>query len=480
MRRFLGAVVIVCCLNAQASAQFVDDALRYSTTGLGVGARALGMGGAYTGVANDYSALFWNPAGLAQMEYGEFSFGLSHTNYLDGSNFLTTNSSSLASNATKLNALGIVYPVPVRRGSLVLAFGYQRQADFTTGVSFSGFNPNSSIIQTPDPQTWAPNGATYPSDLTNNLAYQLYLANIDTVNGTFISPINGRLTQIGKVLEEGGLSNWSAGGALDVSKNLSVGITLTYVSGTYHYTSDYKEQDNNGVYQTPPHPFDFDQLTVQDDVQSDISGVNAKFGLMYRDPDHFRLGLTIKTPTSFRVKEDFSTTAQSFFDNGQGYGPIDLPGSDEFDLVTPWVFGAGASVILNDLVLSGEVEYTDWTSMEFQNANPSVIALNTDIKDILRGTANLRAGAEYTFGTIGLRLRGGFMYNTSPYQGDPSTFNQKYATAGLGFPLGESAMLDLGYAHGWWDTFRVNYAGGPRLDESVATNNLIASLSFRF
>ena len=30
-----------------------------------IGARALGMGGAFVGLANDGTALYWNPAGLA-------------------------------------------------------------------------------------------------------------------------------------------------------------------------------------------------------------------------------------------------------------------------------------------------------------------------------------------------------------------------------------------------------------------------------
>ncbi len=34
----------------------------------GVGARALGMGGAFTSVSNDTSAVYWNPAGLAQVQ----------------------------------------------------------------------------------------------------------------------------------------------------------------------------------------------------------------------------------------------------------------------------------------------------------------------------------------------------------------------------------------------------------------------------
>ena len=35
---------------------------------MGVGARALGMGGAYSAVANDVTAIYWNPAGLATLD----------------------------------------------------------------------------------------------------------------------------------------------------------------------------------------------------------------------------------------------------------------------------------------------------------------------------------------------------------------------------------------------------------------------------
>ena len=38
---------------------------------LGVGARALGMGGSYVALANDASAAYWNPAGLATLQHAE-------------------------------------------------------------------------------------------------------------------------------------------------------------------------------------------------------------------------------------------------------------------------------------------------------------------------------------------------------------------------------------------------------------------------
>ena len=137
-------------------------------------------------------------------------------------------------------------------------------------------------------------------------------------------------------------------------------------------------------------------------------------------------------------------------------------------------------MILRELVLSADIEYTDWTTMEFANANSTILQNNLDIKQIFRATANLRGGAEYEIRSIGLRLRGGYIYNTSPYQGDPTSYDQQYITGGLGIMLGESTMLDLAYAHGWWKTFRVNYDSTSRVDESIATNTFLMTLAFRF
>ena len=59
----------------------LDKALVQQATGaaglflrMGVGARALGMGGAFTGIADDPSAAYWNPAGLGQIHNFQFEF----------------------------------------------------------------------------------------------------------------------------------------------------------------------------------------------------------------------------------------------------------------------------------------------------------------------------------------------------------------------------------------------------------------------
>ncbi|HEX9006327.1 MAG TPA: outer membrane protein transport protein, partial [Bacteroidota bacterium] len=293
--------------------------------------------------------------------------------------------------------------------------------------------------------------------------------------------------QNGTVTESGGLNNWMIGGAMDVAPNLSVGVTLTYVSGSYRYDRDYHEQDVKGVY---AYPFDFSDIRVQDFIEDDISGVNAKFGLMYRDPGRFRIGFSIKTPTSFSIKETYGTKATSTFrtpdkDGNTVYGPIDNPGSTDYDVHTPWVFGGGLSFAVGSLVLSGDAEYTDWTQTQFANANQDVLDQNPDFATVYKGTWNLRGGGELELPRLGVRLRGGFQYLPSIYKGDPKSFDHKYWTVGAGIPLGDLTMLDFGFAHGWWDTFRVNYDAGtgvpsPRVDEHVTANTYLLTLTHRF
>lgn len=44
------------------------DHLNGADLGVGIGARAISMGGAFTAICNDASAVFWNPAGLTQLK----------------------------------------------------------------------------------------------------------------------------------------------------------------------------------------------------------------------------------------------------------------------------------------------------------------------------------------------------------------------------------------------------------------------------
>ena len=183
------------------NAQYAEDALRYSQLGLGVSARQLGMGNATVGGVNDYSALFWNPAGLALERDFEFSFGLSSLGYTNDISYLGIKTSS-NSNVVNLNNLGMVYPVPTVQGSLTFAFGFNRAANYTTTASMNAFNPYSSYSQDINLLGRQP--------LSDNIPYQLYLANADTL-GNVTSIMHGNVQQAINVIEGGGLNHCTFG-----------------------------------------------------------------------------------------------------------------------------------------------------------------------------------------------------------------------------------------------------------------------------
>jgi long-subunit fatty acid transport protein len=447
------------------------------------------MGNAAVGVAEDYSAIFWNPAGLAQLRNYEFSAGLSFLGYSNGTRFLGAKTDA-SNSVLNLNNLGIVYPVPTARGSLTFAFGFNRVSSYSTKTEFSGFNTSSSIVPSmiPDVDLWGVSSASADDYLNDNIPYQLFLA--DTLNGRFVTSILDSVQQSATISEGGGVNHWSFGGAIDVAKDLSLGMTVSLVTGSYVYDREFRENDTRNVYQKAPGDTYglFDEFSYVSTINSDLTGFNALFGLMYRKQGKFRIGFTVRTPTYYTIKEKYSDEGRSRFDPNLS-GTVDeydiaFDGRTEYSIVTPSVLSMGGSFQIADfLTVSGDAEYTDWRQMKFDTPNSSLDAENRLIQKLYRSTINLRGGAEVTLWDLGIKLRGGIAVKPSPYEGDPSTFDQHYYTAGVGFELDKNVWLNAGYAYGYWKTFRDNYYYGnvqSRTDESVKTNNMIVSLSFQF
>src|SRR6266852_2891154 len=68
--------------GAGAQTLYSNRSTAYPILSVGVGARAVGMGESFTAVADDLSALHYNPAGLGQLKSTQLS--LMHDSYLDG------------------------------------------------------------------------------------------------------------------------------------------------------------------------------------------------------------------------------------------------------------------------------------------------------------------------------------------------------------------------------------------------------------
>jgi len=118
---FLAALL---CFAQIASAQLAG--VDFNTTG--GGARARGMGGAFLGVANDVTAIFWNPAGISQIKEAEFIMEFKNT-----LNQWTLKSNSQESkfdhSYNSINFVSFAYPFKFSDKNSAFAVAYQRLAD---------------------------------------------------------------------------------------------------------------------------------------------------------------------------------------------------------------------------------------------------------------------------------------------------------------------------------------------------------------
>ncbi|MFQ5868910.1 MAG: OmpP1/FadL family transporter [Candidatus Zixiibacteriota bacterium] len=102
---------------------------------IGSGARARGMGGAFIGVADDATAISWNPAGLATLEKPEASaVGIytfdKYTYKQTFSAWGTLLDGKLDQSHPVFSFASVAFPVVVGKSNVVFAAAYQRLIDF--------------------------------------------------------------------------------------------------------------------------------------------------------------------------------------------------------------------------------------------------------------------------------------------------------------------------------------------------------------
>jgi len=472
-------LVVSLFLFTNSYAQNISDVLRLATPGLGVSARALGMGNSYIGLSDDASAAFFNPAGLGLLKRIEFSGGLDYNKFSNNTQFFGQN--TIESNTSeRLNRLSLAIPFPTYQGSLVFGISYYTSKNLTSAMKFDGFNSsNNSMIQ---------NLLNSDSKYDYYIPYDLFLSN-STADSTIII---GRLNQSGSILSSGSINNWAFSGAIEVYKNLFVGLTFNYITGSYTSNNDYYEDDTKNLYQGETaagetQTTDFRTFHLNRILDWDIKGWEVKLGILYQFNDIARFGATIQFPKNHTIKETFTVNGSSQFGTGQSYSldPTYYSSQSKYDIVTPFELSAGISFNISGLILSGDATIIDYSQNEFKNADnfPAdfVASLNKNITTNLGSVINVNTGFEYTIPYVGLRIRGGFILQPSAYKGDPKEFDKKYFTAGIGFLTNQTVGIDLGYAHGWWMDYGDNYGfNESRTFQDITTDRVILGMTYRF
>ncbi len=132
---FPSALVTLALLAEAASAQ--DEKNPF---GLGraqdIAARPMALGGSYTAVAGDGSALYYNPAGLSAVKKHELSLSLERTVLSGLGRSDGFPSTRLRQEDMRIQSLSWLMPVPTVRGGLTFAFGYYRPRTFADVIGY--------------------------------------------------------------------------------------------------------------------------------------------------------------------------------------------------------------------------------------------------------------------------------------------------------------------------------------------------------
>ncbi|MGD8306450.1 MAG: outer membrane protein transport protein [Ignavibacteria bacterium] len=482
MKKYITLLLLI-TVSTFLSAQNFNDALLLSEPGIFNGARSLGMGNSYVAISDDYSSIFFNPAGLGLINKLGLTASINSNNFDNSTTFLR-NSISSSKNDIKLSQFGFVFPVPTVRGSLVFSLGYNQVKNFNSVVEFDGFNNgNTSMIQhlTGDINDVAP--LTY--DI--GLAYEVR----DPITDEYIRDetlINGMLNQSGIIKTEGSIGAWSFAGSAEVSKGLFVGGTFNILSGNYKRDRDYYEDDTRDIYGDDLELFpgdadtrDFLTFYLNDIIDWDLTGWNFKLGMLYAWEQLFKFGVAVKFPTYYTIKENYYVDVSSEFRTSTIFELIDpIIDEIEYEIRTPFEISAGASGSIDYVTLSASGKVIDYTQMEFTEGFDGEfhIEQNKEIDDLFRTSYTLNLGAEIKVPMLPFALRVGGMYIQSPYEDDPAEFDKKFLTAGVGFSFQNSFRIDIAYAYGWWENFSDNYGSGvSRVMHDVTVHNIILGVS---
>lgn len=475
MKKF-GLFLFVIFFFQKSFSQNINDILRISSNTFGSSARSLSMGNAFTSIADDYSAVNFNPAGLGIIENSEFSLSFSNIAFNSDVNYLN-NISSYKNRSTNFNQLGLVFPVSTVRGSFVVGIGYSSSQNFLSGSDFQKFNTQSSIIQ-----DWASNNSPFNS---NNIAYNLFLANPNFDSTSFISPIKDSLFQQGNLSEDGKIDRYSLAFSIEAEKNLFFGVSMNLIRGNYNYSLEYIEEDIYDVYDT--NTIDLEYLAFKDVIDEEIAGVDFSLGAFYMFDESGALGLNIRTPSYISIKDEWkilrevkfasATEERSDFVTYDDVGEDDAPLITEYEVQTPFTFSFGASYMIFDfLLLSASSDYTDYTEMKFTSSDFDNV--NRDIKKNMREVFAKHYGGELLFTDWSLKM--GYMNLPSPYKNDPKSYDKIITTYGANFTIQEKFLIDVCFAKTKYESKFNAPDIGNIVKEKISLDNYVVTFTYRY
>lgn len=452
--------------------------------GSGYGARALGMGGAFSAIADDASAASWNPAGLGQLFKTEVMVAGSYaktktdfngeTSFCSGCFYLRTQDFTVDADATGLDFVSVVAPFKIGKQTVTSQVSYTRNvrpldASFSYRLDFFD----------------RPGG----TDLGPDFFDTVYAARggYDSVGIAFASGIGDKL-YIGTSL------NWWFGGT---TQNIREKFLSRGSAGQTLVDSTQTRRD-----------------------ELNVSGLSANVGLLFKASQKVSLGLVYRGGFSGTERETSSFRSEGVFRNSSNVlVPFTRSSNVEFDSTLNWpsTIGGGLAIRPSDVfTIALDGSFTFWSDSYLNRLVTKCEDTDGCFNNFVRfpslGGATpgqndqtaLRFGLEWVLrpGTLALPIRAGAyrVRTIAPFYANGDTdpgawFTGVSAGFGLAIPAGNlNVIFDLGATFDRASSNAGNYVGRrvnadgsvtnlpvtQTGERKVANTRLISSLIVRF
>jgi hypothetical protein len=460
-------------------AQYVEEALVFSSRDRLGTARFLSLGGAMSPVGGDFSAIGINPAGLAVFNSEEINLSLNQLSAEVQSSYNlgtrnTTDSRFTVSNLSISGIMGENLKNGWTRFSLGLSL--QRVADFNSVVHIRGFNDSSTRV---DAFLESAQG-TPVNELSD---FDLYPAWFTYLIDTLGSPSNyysnapgGLHEEISRTETRGGIHEFGIQIAALQGKHLFLGASLNFPLLSYEmnrtYSEDYGDTSSTGL----------ESWTYEDELTVDGSGANFKIGAIYAPLPWIRLSGAIHTPTFYDLEERYVSQMTTAFTGDLLYEYTSQVGFFEYRLTSPWRFNLGGALFAGSHgFISADVEWVDFSSMKLRSDFASFTTENALIESWYQSAMRWSLGTEWRFGPA--YVRGGTSHTSSAYvsEGNPDAIRSY--SGGVGIRINQWSF-DLGLRFTDQSRDQLLYLGAqgtnpPPAAVEQSRNTFILSASYR-
>jgi len=440
---------------SDAAAQIVQTVeISSSPNPVGSGARALGMGGAFIGVADDATAASWNPAGLIQLETPEISVVGAYNHRSEDTTYKAFPDASGPQDisTTDLNYLSVACPFTAFGRNMIVSLNYQHLYDFNKEVRY---------------------GYRF-TDLTPPALSLQQQINYD---------------------QEGSFKSISPAFALQLTPGLSLGITFNVWNHSLYenkWESHYRSQGNGNFAGFPftvrtkiDDSYTMDGLKVDSLNPSVWQNVNFNLGLMWNISSTVTLGAVFKSPFEAQLEHDYrfeSTLTFPTFPAGNSYNEIRR--TETVALNMPMAYGLGLALRLSDqLTMSADIYQTRWSDYVLRTADGSKmnpITGKPQSESDIDSAVQVRFGCEYLIMAgyqYVIPLRAGVFYDPEPAQGSPDDF--------YGFSLGSGIaykqfVFDAAYQYRFGRDVRTATVGNEDSTQDVDQHTVYMSVIYHF